>query len=128
MKKILVIDDDPDFVRSMKQLLEANSYEVISAGSGKEGLSKAESDVPDLIIIDVMMETWGEGFNVVDKLRENDKTKDIPRILLTALGLQSPLEPTSPKMIGVKAVLQKPVKPDEVLKAVKDALAKDDAD
>jgi len=122
MKQILIIDDDPEFVGNMKQLLEANSYEVISAGSGKEGVSKAEAESPDLIIIDVMMETWGEGFNVVNKLRENEKSKDIPRILLTSLGLQSPLEPVTPEMIGVKFVLQKPLKPATLLEYVRSAL------
>jgi len=57
----------------MKQLLEANCCQVISAGGGKEGLVKAETENPDSIIIDVMMETWGAGFSVVDKLNENKK-------------------------------------------------------
>ena len=122
-KKILVIDDDTQFVFSLTQLLEANSYEVISAGSGKEGVAKAEAELPDLITIDVMMETWSEGFNVVDKLRENEKTRGIPRILLTALGLQSPLdELTSPGMNDVEFVLQKPVKPATFLEYVRKSL------
>lgn len=122
MKKILIVDDDPEFVDNTKRLLEANSYEVISAGSGKEGLAKAEAESPDLITIDVMMETWGEGFHVVEKLRENEKTRGIPRILMTAMGLQSPLEPISPEMMGVESVLQKPVQPAALLECVRSAL------
>ena len=122
MKKILIIDDDLDLIENTKQFLEANSYEVISASSGKEGLAKAETENPDLFIIDVMMETWGAGFNVVDKLNENEKNKDVPRILLTALGLQSSLEPVTPEQMHVRFVLQKPLEPETLLKYVKSAL------
>ena len=122
-KKILVIDDDPQFVANMKQLLEANSYEVITASSGKEGVEKADAEAPDLITIDVMMETWGEGFKVVTKLRESEKTSEIPRILLTALGLNSPLDNLAdPEMSGVEFILQKPVKPADLLEYVRKSL------
>lgn len=122
-KKILVIDDDPEFVSNMQQLLEANSYEVITASSGKEGVEKAEAETPDLITIDVMMETWGEGFNVVGKLRENEKISKIPRILLTALGLYSPLDNLiDPEMNDVEFILQKPVKPGDLLEYVRKSL------
>jgi CheY-like chemotaxis protein len=110
-KKILVIDDDPQFVFSLKQILESKDYEVICARSGKEGLEMAEAESPDLITIDVIMETWSEGFNVVDKLRENEKTSAIPRILLTSLGLQSKVDEISSQVMDVESILQKPVKP-----------------
>ena len=122
-KKILVIDDDPQFVSNMKQLLEANSYKVITASNGKEGVEIAEKELPDLITIDVMMETWDEGFKVVNKLRENEKISNIPRILLTALGLNSPLDDlTDPEMNNVEFILQKPVKPASLLEYVKKSL------
>ena len=123
MKKILIVDDDPAFVESTKRLLEANSYEVISASSGKEGFEKAKRQKPDLIIIDIMMETWSAGLDLVSKLQEDEETKHIPRILLTAVGIQSPLEPmSSPEALGVRTILQKPVKPDDLLGAVRSAL------
>jgi len=123
MKKILIVDDDPAFVESTKRLLEANSYEVISASSGKEGFEKAKRQKPDLIIIDVMMETWSAGLDLGSKLQEDEETKHIPRILLTAVGIQSPLEPmSSPEALGVRTILQKPVKPDDLLGAVRSAL------
>ena len=122
-KKILVIDDDPQFILSLKQLLEAKSYEVISAGSGKEGLEMAAAELPDLVTIDVIMETWSEGFNVVDKLRENEKTRAIPRILLTSLGLQSKVdEIMSSQIMGVESILQKPIKPANFLECVRKSL------
>lgn len=124
MKKVLIIDDDPELVGSIRQILETNSYEVISANSGKEGIVKAKAENPDLIIIDVMMETWSEGFNVVDELRKNEKICNVPRILLTGLGIQSPLESISmsPEMMGVKFILQKPLKPADLLEYVRKAL------
>jgi two-component system NtrC family sensor kinase len=71
----------------------------------------------------VLMETWSEGFNVVQKLRKNEKTSGIPRILLTAMGLQSPLDDlTSPGMNDVEFVLQKPVKPATFLEYVRKSL------
>lgn len=121
-KKFLIIDDGPQFVLSLKQLLEAQSYEVISAGSGKEGLEMAEAELPDLITIDVMMETWSEGFNVVDKLRENEKASAIPRILLTSLGFQSKVDEISSQLLGVESILQKPIKPANFLEHVRKSL------
>lgn len=123
MKKILIVDDDPAFVESTKRLLEANSYEVTSASNGKEGFEKAKRQKPDLIIIDVMMETWSAGLDLVSKLQKDEETEHIPRILLTAVGIQSPLEPmSSPEALGVRVILQKPVKPDDFLRAVRSAL------
>ena len=66
--KILIIDDDPDFVQTTGIVLKSAGYEVVEAFSGKEGLEKANSEKPDLYIIDLMMETYSEGSNVVDAL------------------------------------------------------------
>ncbi|MBA7535772.1 hypothetical protein ES705_28030 [subsurface metagenome] len=70
-KKILIIDDDPDFVRTTGIVLKSAGYEVLEAFSGKEGLEKSRSDKPDLYIIDLMMETYSEGSNVVKALNED---------------------------------------------------------
>jgi len=124
MKKILIIDDDAELVESLKQILEMNSYKVISASSGKEGIKKAKTENPDLFIIDVMMETWSEGFDVVEQLKKEENSCNTPRILLTGIGIQSPLDSISmsPEMMGVKFVLQKPVKPADLLQYVRKAL------
>jgi len=63
-KKILIIDDDPDFVRTTGIILKSAGYEVSEAFSGKEGLEKSNSDKPDPFIIDLMMETCSEGSNL----------------------------------------------------------------
>ena len=90
MAKILVIDDDPDIVTAVRMTLESVDHEVFEAGSGKEGLAMIEKVQPDLIVLDVMMETHTEGFQLALKLRSPDPTsklgkfKDIPILMLTA--------------------------------------------
>ena len=123
MKRMLIVDDDPQFVESTRRLLEANGYRVLSAGSEAEGFEVAKREKPDLVIIDIMMETWSAVLDLLERLKGDPDTKDIPRILLSAVGIQSPLEPmSSPEALGVRSILQKPVKPDELLSAVRSAL------
>ena len=117
-KKILVIDDDDDFRLATRKILESDGYDVVEANSGKEGFDMAESISPDLVLIDIIMESYTEGFNLVQRLNENEKTKDIPRIVLTTLGIQQDLDSISPKELDTKFILQKPIKKEELLKMV----------
>ncbi len=120
-KKVLIIDDDSDFVEAISTLLEAKGYEVISAAEGKSGVSKAKEQLPGLILLDVMMTTKSEGFDVAKQLKDDQRTKDIPVILVTGIkrdmNLPFGFEPDT-DWLPVKAVLEKPVKPDVLLKAV----------
>ena len=84
-KKILVVDDETDFLTMLKMRLEANRYTVLTAGSGEEGLLKSQSESPGLILLDVMMPGM-DGFRVLRRLKENDQTRAIPVIMLTAKG------------------------------------------
>lgn len=85
MKKILIIDDDPDFIESIKLVLEKKSYEIIVASSGEEGYKKAKSQNPDLIILDVMLETIDKGFEISRRLKKDEALKKIPILMLTAI-------------------------------------------
>jgi CheY-like chemotaxis protein len=124
-KKILIIDDDPDFVRTTGIVLKSAGYEVFEALSGKEGLEKSKSDKPDLYIIDLMMETYSEGSNIVKILSENMETKDKPRIMITSVDLKGPWEAyPQDEWLACDVLLQKPVSPDDLLKCVRDALAR----
>ena len=124
-KKILIIDDDPDFVRTTGIVLKSAGYEVIEALSGREGLEKSKSDKPDLYIIDLMMETYSEGSNIVKILCEDIKTKDKPRIMITSVDLKGPWESYPQyEWLACDVLLQKPVSPDDLLKCVRDALAR----
>lgn len=86
-KKIMVVDDEPDILSSVGQMLELNGYEVIKASDGKDCLDKLHSLSinPDLILLDIMMPDVS-GWDVVAKLKENSKWKGIPIVFLTAKG------------------------------------------
>lgn len=121
-KKILIIDDDPDFVRTAGIVLKSAGYEVVEALSGKEGLEKSKSDKPDLYIIDFMMETYSEGSKVVRILNEDEEAKGKPRIMITSLDLKGPWESFPQEWLGCKFVQQKPVSPHDLLANVEKAL------
>ena len=84
-KKILLVDDDADFVEAIKIILENKSYDVSVAHDGKEGLKKVETEKPNLIILDVMMPEM-DGYEVCAKLKADPQYEHIPILLLTAVG------------------------------------------
>lgn len=119
-KKILLIDDDRDFLMATKLILESRGYEVFLAENGKHGVEMAKSVAPDLAIVDMMMETWGEGFNVVSKIRATERGRSLPLIMLSAVDLQGPYQSFQPpdEAQTVNLVLHKPVKADDLLSNV----------
>lgn len=84
MKKILIIDDHPDNVFILQDRLEREGFEILTAYDGETGLRKALEDLPDLILLDIMMPGMS-GYEVCRKLMESESTKNIPVILVTAL-------------------------------------------
>lgn len=124
-KKVLVIDDDSDFVESVANLLEARGYAVVSASNGKEGVQKAKAERPDVILLDVMMTTKDEGFNVARELHATEALAKTPVIMVTGvrkeMNLPFGFEPDE-TWLPVKQILEKPVKPETLLNAVADAL------
>lgn len=124
-KKVLVIDDDSDFVESIVNLLEARGYVVAYASNGKEGVQKAKAEKPDLVLLDVMMTTKDEGFNVARELHGIEALKKTPVIMVTGvrkeMNLPFGFEPDE-TWLPVKQILEKPVKPETLLNAVADAL------
>jgi CheY-like chemotaxis protein len=122
-KKVLIIDDDADFVASTGIVLKKAGYEVLEAFSGKEGLEKSKSHKPDLYIIDMMMETYSEGANVVSALSEDKDTQNKPRIMITSIDMKGPWESyAQDQSLGCYLVLQKPVPPAQLLESVENAL------
>ena len=89
--KILIIDDDPDVLETMTAVLETRDYQVLTALSGLEGISKAGKEKPDLIIMDVLMPEV-DGFTTCKMIKENKEIKNIPVILLTGTGMIGDLE------------------------------------
>jgi CheY-like chemotaxis protein len=125
--KILIIDDDPDIIEAMRMPLEANSYEVISANNGKEGLQKVKDEIPDLIILDVMMETDTEGFHVAYKLRSKEpdseykEFRNIPILMITAVSSKTGMKFSLEKdedFLQVDDFVEKPIQPKKLLEKV----------
>lgn len=83
-KKILVIDDDPDLVEATSMILKSRHYDVVAAYGGIEGLEKAKSEKPDLIVLDVMMPDK-DGYSVCKELKTDPVLSTIPVLLLTAV-------------------------------------------
>ncbi len=124
-KKILIIDDDNDFCAATKLILENGGFEVFLAEDGKSGVEAASKIKPDLAIVDMMMETWSEGFNVVSKLRATDSTKKIKLVLLSAVDIQGPYsEAAEPSGDAAKVdlVLTKPIKANDLITYVKNLI------
>ena len=90
-KKILVVDDEELTTELAKTFLEKYGFNVIIASTGESGLELAESENPDLILLDVMLPIM-DGFAVCKKLKENAKFKDTPILMFTAKGLSSDIE------------------------------------
>lgn len=132
MSKILIIDDDPDIVLAVRMTLEAEGYEVVEASSGEQGIESIKSEHPDLIILDVMMETKTEGFQMALKLRSPDPTseyidyKDIPILMLTAIHSTTPLafEPDI-DYLPVELFVDKPIDPDNLVNKIEWLLSRE---
>ena len=129
--KILIIDDDADAVELIRIALEANNYDVFSAGNGTEGLKLVKEIRPDLIILDVMMDTATEGFQVSYQLRSNDPKSEYrefcrtPIIMLTGVSQKMHMK-FSPDQDGdylpVDEFLEKPVRVDPLLEKIRKLL------
>lgn len=132
MAKILMIDDDPDAILAIQIPLVANGYEFHSATSSSEGLEKVKELSPDLIILDVMMDTATEGFHLSLKLRDRAPDAefaacaDIPILMLTSIHTTTPLRfAPDEDYLPVDAFLEKSAGPDEVLAKVQELLETD---
>ncbi|MCD5383676.1 response regulator, partial [candidate division WOR-3 bacterium] len=117
-EKILIIDDDTEFVASTATLLESRGYEIDSAPNGKEGLEKAKTFKPHLVLLDVMMTTRSEGFDISRELSKDERLKSIPVIVVTGIrekmNLPFGFEPNE-TWLPVKVVLEKPITPEQLL-------------
>ena len=124
MSKILVVDDDPDFVETMRIVLENAGYEVISAADGDESLQVIRAQKPDLIILDVIMSSLLDGLNVSQQLQDDPEHKDIPIVMVTSIANTdyAALFPTD-EYVHIDAFMTKPVLPEQLIAQVKRLLA-----
>jgi DNA-binding response OmpR family regulator len=131
-EKILIVDDDPDIAKALRAALKSQNYTVLCASGEVDGMQMVEAHRPDLIILDVMMSTTSEGFDMSRKLRKHSKHKDIPIIMLTAIKQRTGLDFRSsagdPEWLPVDEFLDKPVELEVLLAKVKALLEKDEKD
>ena len=123
MAKILLVDDDIDFVQINKTFLEREGHKIISACNPDDGMKMLKSEKPDLLILDVMMQEADDGFAMAQKIRR--EKIDVPIIMLTSIAKVTGQQyGKDDKMVPVDEFLEKPVSADVLIKAVKKHLKK----
>jgi DNA-binding response OmpR family regulator len=113
MKKVLLVDDEPDVLRILKKRLEAEKYEVETAGDGVEGLEKAIASLPNVILLDVMMPNK-DGFSLLSEMQADERLRRIPVIMVTAKAETNDI--FKGQYLGAIDYLIKPVDFQELLK------------
>jgi len=121
MAKILLIDDDQDFVAAVKIVLESANHEVLTAYSRQTGMQMFDQEHPDLIVLDVMMDEPDDGFTMAHYLKE--KAPRVPVLMLSSVGKVTGLDfDRDDEMVPVDAFEQKPIMPNRLLERVKELL------
>jgi CheY-like chemotaxis protein len=124
--KILLVDDDADFVEATKIVLESKPYEVIVASNGDEGLRKARQEKPDLILLDIIMPVK-DGFTAAEQLKKDPQLSQIPTLMLTgfaAKGTETSIPVSRGFTLETEDYIDKPVSPEELLARVEKHLKK----
>jgi DNA-binding response OmpR family regulator len=124
--RVLLVDDDPDFVEANTIVLEASGFEVLSASSGAEGLERVRSGKPDIVVLDVMMENTDEGFAVARDIRKKLQSS-VPIIMLTSVGKVTGYDfrpEEHPDFFPVEAYLEKPVPPTVLVNRIREIVGK----
>jgi CheY-like chemotaxis protein len=131
MAKILVVDDDPTMVRALRKCLETVGYDVFDAPNGEEGLRKLQELNPDLIILDVMMDTATEGFEVAIKLRQPDPSSPYAAYQHTPILVLTSIHSTTDLSFGpdedylpIDAFIDKPIEPEKLIDKVNELLTR----
>lgn len=120
--KIMVVDDDPDFVAGIKAILEAADYEVNVAYNPKDGFQALQSKSYDLLLLDIMMGRGAEGIALARKLRKDPKLREIPVLIITGVREQIaflfPGQAVHPNFVDVDELVEKPIEPNLLLEKV----------
>ncbi len=117
--KILIVDDDPDFVEYLRIVLESAEYKVVSAGNSDQGMRTVIREKPDLVILDVIMSSILDGLNMSQQMADNPDLKHVPIVMVTSIANTDYLAlfPTD-ESIHIDAFLTKPIAPAELLRQI----------
>jgi CheY-like chemotaxis protein len=121
--KILVVDDDPDFVEIMRTILEANDYDVVTAANGEQALAQVKAQRPDLMLLDIMMSSVLDGLNVSEQLALDPEARFMPVIMVSSIA-ETPYAHVFPmgEQPHMDAWMSKPVDPKVLLAKVAELL------
>jgi CheY-like chemotaxis protein len=121
-KKLLIIDDDPDFVDGIRTILVSAGYSVDVANNPKSGLQALQEKTYDLLLLDIMMGRGAEGIMIARKLRKDTRLREMPVLIITGIREQMaflfPGEPVHPRFVAVDELVEKPVEPKMLLEKV----------
>lgn len=127
--KILIVDDDQDIRESLQAVLEKRQYTVTTAADRTEGMEKIKTEKPNLVILDVMMATWQDGFEMARELKKDPQFENMPILMLTGIkdktGIEFKSTAGDPTWCPVDAFLDKPVDPEMLLAEVEKILSKE---
>ena len=118
-KKILVADDEPYILMALTDAVEMEGYDCVTAVNGKEAVEKAREEMPDLILLDIMM-PYKDGYEACEELKADDQTKNIPIIMLTAKSQQVDIQ--RGKEVGADDYITKPFRPSTLRKKFNEVL------
>ena len=118
-KRILVVDDEEGIVKLVKMYLEHHRYEVITANDGQEGLEKAKTEKPDLIVLDLMLPKMN-GYKVCGLLKKDTRYAKIPVVMFTARAQEKDVK--LGQEVGADAYITKPYEPEVLLSKIKELL------
>jgi CheY-like chemotaxis protein len=119
MSKILIVDDDPDFVTICRMVLEAEGYEVLEAANGRQALEVLRQDRPDLVLLDVMMSTTLEGVDVSREMETDPELKDVPIIMVSSIATtEYAAEFPDDEHIPIEGWISKPIQPAVLLRTI----------
>jgi len=120
MSKILVVDDDPDFLMICRSILEAEGYQVLEAINGSKALEVMHQDKPDLVLLDVMMSTTLEGVDVSKEMEADPNLKDVPVVMISSIATSEyASEFPDNERIPIEAWISKPIHPEVLLRTVR---------
>lgn len=121
-KRLLMIDDDPDFVEGVVSILENADYEVDAKYNPDEGFQALKTGSYDLLLLDVLMGRGAEGIMIARKIGDDEKLREIPVLIITGMREQIaflfPGQPVHPSFVPVDELIEKPVEPDLLLEKV----------